>query len=51
MLCYSIVEQRFLNIDSRATPKTKVRPVRHCMHGCEVGYKDVFKGLAVKNSI
>ena len=44
------VDNRFLIIDSRATSKKKVRPVRHCMHICEVVYKEILKRLTVQNS-
>jgi len=51
MLPYGKVECWFLNIDSRATLKTIVRPVRYCMHSCEVEYKDMLKRLTVRNSV
>jgi len=51
MLLYSIVELWILNLSSRATPKTKISPVRQCMLSCEVVYKDIFIRLTVKNSI
>jgi len=38
---YGKVESWFLNIDFRAASKTKVRPVRHGMHICEVEYRDI----------
>jgi len=51
MLHYSIVEFWFLNIDSRATRKTKVRPVGHWMDSCDVVDEDILKRQNVKNSI
>jgi len=51
MIRYIKVESRFLNIDSRATSKKKVRPVRHCMHICKVEYKDILRRLTMNNSI
>ena len=51
MLHHSIVEHWVLNIDSRVTLKTNVRPVRYCMHSCEIVYKDILNRLSVENSI
>jgi len=41
----------FLNIDSRATRNIKVRPVRHCMHWCELVYRVRLTRLTITNPI
>jgi len=48
---YYWVERWFLNIDSWATCKPIVRPVRHCMHSCWVVYSIILYRLTVKNGI
>jgi len=50
-LHYCYVERWLLTIGSGATHKTKVRSVRHCMHCCEVVYKDILKRKTIINSI
>jgi hypothetical protein len=47
-LHYNKIVSWVLNIDTRATSKTKVRPVSHCMQICEVVYKDILKRLTIK---
>jgi hypothetical protein len=48
---YGEVECAFLDIDSRAPSKTKVRPVGHDMHICDVEYRNIETLLTPNNSI